>query len=248
METAKIRTFGSLYLDGTVLQPGVLLDRSRKISLGNTVPGMELEWLDTGSRLIATSSICRSISWEQLNRIGYIFGHPVLVDGMSYLCRCLKVGVMHPKNHTEEVSNEWDDLLDRFGADDGAWHWDGEFFWGQESYEPDKMKMLRGGSTPRNPRSRGCCLMTTMADFGFRPVLEPLPPMSEMTDAPIGQRVKVYGPLGGIVDGVVASVDGYDLVLKEPSKIPPRSGWVVRRGKTATINHDAIQWMETIEL
>ena len=244
METAKIRTFGSLYLDGTALQPGIRLEQSRKISLGNTVPGMELEWVDTGSQLIAASSVCRSISWEQLNRIGYIFGHPVLVDGTSYLCRCLKVGTMNPKSPTEEAANEWDNLLARYGSDDGLWHWKGAFFWGQESYETE-MKMLRGGNTPRNC---GCCLMTTMADFGFRPVLEPLPPMPGMTDELIGQRVKVYGPLGGIVDGVVASVDGYDLVLKEPSKIPPRSGWVFRRGKTATINRGAIQWMETIEL
>ena len=62
---AKIIKLGSICFDGNQTVPGSELFE-QQFSIEDTCPGMELQWVDDGTKIIS--------------------------DGKSYLCRCLKVG------------------------------------------------------------------------------------------------------------------------------------------------------------
>lgn len=123
MEIIKV---GSLYSDGEVVQPGSACPGRVSIGLGNTVPGMELQWVKDGDRLIADRCVCVDISWNKLDQQGYIFGRTVMIDGNPYRCRSLKM------ESSEPSSNEWFDLLDKYGDAIELWNWNIRSF-GQET-------------------------------------------------------------------------------------------------------------------
>ena len=106
---------GSIYFDGNPVAPGSALD-GQQFSIGDTRPGKELQWVQDGRLLVADRCICVNISWDNLNKMGFVFGTLVVVDNNSYLCRCLKVGSW------VGAPNEWDTLLDKYGEDNALWH------------------------------------------------------------------------------------------------------------------------------
>ena len=87
-----IAKFGSLYLDGKAAEPMSGCEGITDISLGDTVFGDELSWVQDGDRLIADRCVCSIVSWDHLNEIGYICGRPAKIDGKPYRCRCLTGG------------------------------------------------------------------------------------------------------------------------------------------------------------
>ena len=97
------RKFGSFYIGGKVSEPHVdcQLSQVTAISLGDTVPGKELKWVESEGFWVADTEVCLNISWQQLNYIGYIFGHPVKIDGRLFLCRSPKISRKpgKPKEH-----------------------------------------------------------------------------------------------------------------------------------------------------
>lgn len=123
MKTAR---FGSLYLDGEAAEPMSECEGIVDIALGDTVPGNELLWIQDEDHFITDRCVCSIVSWDQLNKSGYIYGRPVKIDGKPYLCRCLKGGAQRYD------PNEWDDLGDKYGADDDLWHGNLQYFWCQE--------------------------------------------------------------------------------------------------------------------
>lgn len=122
----KIAGFGSLYLDGEAAEPMSECEGIVDIALGDTVPGNELLWIQDEDHFIADRCVCSIVSWDQLNKSGYIYGRPVKIDGKHYLCRCLKGGAQRYD------PNEWDDLGDKYGTDDDLWHGNLQYFWCQE--------------------------------------------------------------------------------------------------------------------
>lgn len=119
----EIKTIGSMYQGGVPLRPGADGKGHTDIRLGSTVYGRELQWVDTGTMLVANRCVCTGVSWDTLNHKGYIFGQPVYLDGQLYWCRSLKVG------SREGEPNEWDALMDLNESED-LWHCGGRFFWG----------------------------------------------------------------------------------------------------------------------
>ena len=88
---AEIVNLGSLYLNGQPIDLGVEYN-GEVLSFGNTIPGKTIPFVKWGKLLVASQCVCINIRWDELNKAGYIFGRPVKIDGVPYLCRSLKVG------------------------------------------------------------------------------------------------------------------------------------------------------------
>jgi len=210
---------GSLYFNGRPVAVGSEY-KNQGLSFGNTDPVNPITWIKSSNGLlVADHTACTDISWEQLDKMDFIFGRPIKIDGAPYLCRSLKVGA------EKGVPNEWDDLLDEFGEEDTTWHWGKAFFWGQESTsELMAYRAIRGYHSARNWRN-------TLASYryvyvGFRPVLEPLSPELLISDDLVGTKLQIWGPTGP-VSGILGDFTDYDLVLKDSDPTTQITGWGV---------------------
>lgn len=208
---------GSVYFYNKAVDPGFVADGDSIICLGDTVAGKEMQWIQTGSMLVADRCASFGMRWNTLDEKGYIFGTAIQIDGLPYLCRSLRVGAR------KSDSNEWDALLDQFGEDTRRWHWKNAFFFGQESLPGNpKFCIIRGRNDARfwynwnksdyNP------------EVGFRPVLEPI--ITELTDIAVGSNIKVVGPHGDFVEGAFAGFDDYDLTLTVGTMLSGKSDWI----------------------
>ena len=234
---AEIVNLGSLYLNGQPKDLEVKYN-GEVLSFGNTDSERAIPFVKWGELLVASQCVCTNISWDELNKAGYIFGCPVKIDGTFYLCRSLEVG------EEKGVPNEWDSILDDLGEDDSLWHWGSGYFWGQETARHHAShRAVRGYLSAR------CWnYYTTVyrgALVGFRPVLEPLPPEPLISDALIRADLKVYGSDTAIIGQLVEYTD-YDLVMAPNTKLclPRKCQWVRRDGKRIIIDRAAIVWMK----
>ena len=123
---AEIIKLGCLRFNGKPVSPGVRYNMET-ISFGDTDPEKAISFVKWKNLLVADRCIFTSISWNDLNHSGLIFGRPVKIDGDPYICRSLRVG------KEEGSSNEWDAILDDLEESDDLWHWDYIYFWGQEN-------------------------------------------------------------------------------------------------------------------
>jgi len=211
------------------------------LSFGDTDPLKAIPFVKWGKLLVASQCVCTNISWDELNKAGYIFGWPVKIDGAPYLCRSLKAG------EERDVPNEWDSILDDLGEDDGLWHWSDGYFWGQEtSRRFASYRAVRGYSSAR--RWSLSYAADRRVNVGFRPVLEPLAPASLISGALIGATLKLYGPSKAF-SGRLEEFSDYDLVI-EPSAqqlIPADCKWVSRDGSRIIIDRSAITWIQEVD-
>ena len=208
------------------------------LSFGDTDPLKAIPFVKWGKLLVASQCVCTNISWDELNKAGYIFGWPVKIDGAPYLCRSLKAG------EERDVPNEWDSILDDLGEDDGLWHWSDGYFWGQEtSRRFASSRAVRGWSSARYWNYDSATYRYVYV--GFRPVLEPLAPEPLVSDTLIGANLKVYGPDTAIIGQLVEYTD-YDLVIElsaqQPS--PMERKWAGKDGKHIIIDRSAIVWVQ----
>ena len=237
---ATIRKLGSIYHEGAVANPGfTCYTPEPKIFFGDTVPGKELRWVEAGKLLVADRCACTNISWNNLDRLGFVTGWPVRIDGKSYLCRCLHVGV------DREEPSEWDELLDEFGIEDSLWHWQDQSFWGQETHSAQReLRILRGYCSAR---SRG----DNYADdrlpmIGFRPVLEPLSSIPDDLGPLAGKEVCIYGPVRTRFTANLMSADEYDIIMEEKCGLPIDCNWVIRERGMMLVRRDAITWLKAV--
>ena len=237
---AEIVNLGSLYLNGQPKDLGFEYN-GEVLSFGDTDPVKAIPFVKWGELLVASQCVCINISWDELNKAGYIFGHPVKIDGTPYLCRSLKVG------EEEDVPNEWDAILDDLGEDDGLWHWSKQFFWGQEtSRHLTSYRVVRGYHSARYGGYGDASGRIVIV--GFRPALEPLPPEPMISGALIGARLKVYGPDADIA-GELVEVTDYDLVMAPNAglHLSRKCQWARRDGKRIIIDRTAVTWVKEEE-
>lgn len=246
------RKFGSIYLNDEMVLPGAVYIKTPEITFGDTGPdNMSLSWVyGINGNFVATNCALINISWNNLNRQGYVSGRPVFIDGKGYLCRCLWVG------QAEGENNEWDDLLDRYGDDPAFWGDSYCRFWGQElvGRGHSKKAVLRGGNSTRD-RIQAAALNRNIGDgkdyktYCFRPVLEPLRAAPTLDDDLVGVGLEVYGPSGTAIKGTLTGFDDYDLTIAAPHGLTRQTqNWVVRKRKSAIVSRDSIVWMRTIPL
>lgn len=134
-------------------------------------------WLKFARRdrilFVAKKAIRHSISWDTINAAGAVYGQAVItINGIRYAVRLLS-------------SAEWDDLIVKVHQDVGPW-WDytdadllvasgdGRASW--TSTPSGSGRVCRGYYSVSS--SYNSSPSSTDADFGFRPVLEPLLPWS----------------------------------------------------------------------
>lgn len=221
--------FGSIYLDGVVQERGFVCDESTNITIGDTVHRKGLEWVVAGNRLVADRCACCGINWTQINRAGYNVGSPVFIDGKPYECRSL--GLFPSLGQT---ISEWDALLDEFGEDNLTWHWKEKYFWGGEI-------SLCGVESARF-RAQGFKSSDRALSIGFRPVLEPLLPVSTDLSGREGMKIRLHGEGKIIIEGTLVSADDYDIVV-EGVKIG-RCDWAVINGKGIVADRSKVLWIK----
>ena len=237
---AEIIKLGCLQLNRQPKRLGVKYN-GEVLSFGDTDPLKAIPFVKWGKLLVASQCVCTNISWDELNKAGYIFGWPVKIDGAPYLCRSLKAG------EERDVPNEWDSILDDLGEDDGLWHWKKQYSWGQETPKRRASnRAVRGYSSARYWHD-GLAAYRSV-DVGFRPALEPLPPAPPISDSLIGATLKLYGPSKAF-SGRLEEFSDYDLVI-EPSAqqlIPADCKWVSRDGSRIIIDRSAITWIQEVD-
>ena len=223
----KIVTMGSLYLNSEPLPLGYRLKGEANLALGNTVPGKAIQWIKVGDLLVADRCICTGVSWDDLNKLGYIFGNPVVIDGVPYNCRSLRLW---------GEPNEWDAIFPQCGV----WHLEDTQFWGDGSVGDEYCATCSGRSTsalgvlPHEYRGQ---------DAGFRPVL------SKLADGPtdpaslVGWQVFVYGPRGAVVSGKLLRCDEYDFVLDGSTIISEDCRWAVCTEEGVVVDRNSVIWM-----
>jgi len=200
----EIIQLGSMYFDETPFSIGSEYTGGN-LAIGNTVKGKEISWVNVNGLFVADHAICVDISWDDLNKQGFIFGKEVSIDGAPYFCRSLKVG------NDENIPNEWDDVLDASCEDNSLWHWEKVFFWGQETSKRNEAGRARRGYYP----ARGWSYDSASSRFvfcGFRPVLEPLVSDSLISESLVGTTINAYGS-GGTISGVLSGFTDYDIFL-----------------------------------
>lgn len=176
--------FNALYL-GNKIQPipkqpvkdGFIpsYDGGTVISIGPAGEGKSITWIkpDGLNLLIADRVLLVKVSWEDLNKNGFVRGKPILTNGQYFRCRLLQVG------ENSDVPNEWDRTLDETSEDDALWHWNHMYFFGAELLKDDVSRCAIRGY--HSACQCGYVLAANRyVDVGFRPALEPL-----LSDAPI---------------------------------------------------------------
>lgn len=234
---AEIVKLGTLYFNGVPQNVGIEYSGGA-ISLGNTVPDQEISWVKLKSGLlIANRCVCDYISWKQLHEEGFVFGTPVTIDGKTYLCRCLKVGV------EKGEPNEWDAALDETGEDMMLWHWAEDSFWGQETEETEpSSRAVRGYTSAR--RRYHFAATYRYAGLGFRPVLEPLNPNSSLSGSLVGSVIEIYGPGGVSVKGSLLDFNDYDIVLRTNYPVFVDCPWLTKDGGNIIVSRENIAWLK----
>ena len=157
------------------------------------------------SLFVADYAVTHTISWDNLNTAGLIFGKTYAADSVEYTLRAPSVGSDEIESGEFErgnpQSNEWDKILDKYDGYIKNWSW--EYSWGQDNLnDPEVFRALRGnlsvrfydGTTATNSDN---------SRLGFRPVLEVLNPDTLGTDGLKAVTLDLGGgKLGGSPDTI----------------------------------------------
>ncbi len=182
------------------------------------------------SLFIANYNVTHTVSWNDLNTAGLLFGKDYAGGGVNYTLRAPSAGLHY--SYDQNVggtprNNEWDVILDKAkqGNNDNTngyvKNWQDIYSWGQDksSASPPSGRSLRGYKSSRHWYTESA----TRADatLGFRPVLE-LP-----TDLAADSLKAVTLALGGGKLG--DSSEDIQIIVKNGSKFTaPASGGLTR--------------------
>ena len=135
------------------------------------------------SLFIADYAVTHTVSWDDLNTAGLIFGKNYASGGVDYTLRAPSVGSGNTGSGDSErgtpQSNEWDAVLDKNSG--YIKNWNGIYSWGQDTTRySSSYRAFRGYNSARywfdNLATR------SFLDVGFRPVLEILNPDTLSSD------------------------------------------------------------------
>ena len=129
------------------------------------------------SLFVADYTVTHTISWNDLNTAGLIFGKDYVAGGVGYTLRAPSVGSGHTGSGDIErgtpQSNEWDAVLDKNSG--YIKNWNGIYSWGQDTTRKNSSNRAVRGYTS----ARFWLYITATSSYpsvGFRPVLEVLNP------------------------------------------------------------------------
>ena len=130
------------------------------------------------SLFVADYAVTHTISWDNLNTAGLIFGKTYAADSVEYTLRAPSVGSDEIESGESErgtpQSNEWDKILDKYDGYIKNWSW--KYSLGQDNLNDSEVfRALRGNFSVRF-YSGTSATNSNDSTLGFRPVLEVLNP------------------------------------------------------------------------
>ena len=176
------------------------------------------------SLFVADYNVTHTVSWDDLNTAGLIFGKDYAAGGVDYTLRAPSVG--SGRTYSGESlrgtpqSNEWDRVLDK---DEGyIKNWSKMYSWGQDTSNHQSGTVAVCGNSL--VRYRNVITPTNSYPIvGFRPVLEVLNPGTLGSE---GLKVVTLDLGGGKLGG---SSDAIHIIVKNGSKFTaPASGGLTR--------------------
>ena len=238
----EIVKFGTLHYGGYPAPPNApytsYLDG---ITIGDSMPKKEISWVKVGTLFVSTKVIALGVNWDDLYRIGLIYGRPITIDGKPYLCRSPSVGKLN------EDSSEWADIVDSCNNEEKCTVLSPErWFWGQEKAPSFKDAHIICGYSSLKMKSYADDDTQTW-DCGFRPVLEPMDSDFDscVSDSLIGKTLSMCG-LRGRITGTLKETSDYDLRLSRRSVsglLEDLSGWASLHGDDIVVTRDQIRFM-----
>ena len=176
------------------------------------------------SLFIADYAVTHTVSWDDLNTAGLIFGKDYATGGVNYTLRAPSVGSSYTGSGDSErgtpKSNEWDRILDK---DSGyIKNWNGIFSWGQDTTRYNSsLRAIRGYDSGRRWNDDDATDFLPLVSF--RPVLEILNPDTLSSD---GLKVVTLDLGGGTLGG--SSEDIQIIVKSSESFAAPASDGMTR--------------------
>ena len=164
------------------------------------------------SLFIADYAVTHTVSWDNLNTAGLIFGKDYAAGGVDYTLRAPSVGSSYTGSGDSECgtpkSNEWDKILDK---DDGyIKNWREMLSCGQDTTIRISASFRAVRGWKRSARF-WTSYNTSYSTFGFRPVLEVLNPDTLGSD---GLKVVTLDLGGGTLGN---SSDAIQIIVKNGS-------------------------------
>ncbi len=183
------------------------------------------------SLFIADYAVTHTVSWDDLNTAGLIFGKDYATGGVNYTLRAPSVGSDNRGSGDSErgtpQSNEWDRILDK---DSGyIKNWNGIYSWGQDTTRYNSsLRAIRGYDSGRRWNDDDATDFLPLVSF--RPVLEILNPDTLSSD---GLKV-VTLDLGGGTHG--GSSEDIQIIVKNGSEFtaPASDGMTRPDGNTGS--------------
>ena len=176
------------------------------------------------SLFIADYAVTHTVSWDDLNTAGLIFGKDYATGGVNYTLRAPSVGSDNRGSGDSErgtpQSNEWDRILDK---DSGyIKNWNGIYSWGQDTTRYNSsLRAIRGYDSGRRWNDDDATDFLPLVSF--RPVLEILNPDTLSFD---GLKVVTLDLGGGTLGG--SSEDIQIIVKSSESFAAPASDGMTR--------------------
>ena len=183
------------------------------------------------SLFIADYAVTHTVSWDDLNTAGLIFGKNYASGGVDYTLRTPSVGSdctgLDDSQRGVPQSNEWDRILNK----DSSYikNWNGIYSWGQDTTRYNSsLRAVRGYDSGR--RWNDDDATDSLPLVGFRPVLEVLNPDTLGSD---GLKVVTLDLGGGTLGG---SSDAIQIIVKNGSDFtaPASDGMTRPDGNTGS--------------
>lgn len=205
----EIVKFGSFYADNIAQHSGVEIEGNHVLSLGDTVPGMEIQWVHEGKMFVADRCACLNVTRDELVKPGgpVETGRKVVsIDGKPYLSRF--------------VGNLWEPLV-AAAAESGLpsmqvpdfWRCENEGFWTDtiSAKSNSHVAAVIGLGEPSSIVFLDSGLLRH--DVGYRPVLEALP------EIPLDSKLKrkfihIHCKGGYLLTGWFQEATDYDITIK----------------------------------
>ena len=194
------------------------------------------------SLFVADYAVTHTVSWDDLNTKGLIFGKNYASGGVDYTMRAPSAGSQSNNNNGKDdsstrgipKSNEWDAILDKANQD---WkdntsgyikNWSRKYSFGQDNHADASIRAVRGHDSARYWRSYYASY--SLLFVGFRPVLEILNADTLDSD---GLKVVTLDLNGGKLGG---SSDAIHIIVKTGSKFtaPASNGLTRPAGNTGS--------------
>ena len=176
------------------------------------------------SLFIADYAVTHTVSWDDLNTAGLIFGKNYASGGVDYTLRTPSVGSdctgLDDSQRGVPQSNEWDRILNK----DSSYikNWNGIYSWGQDTTRYNSsLRAVRGYDSGR--RWNDDDATDSLPLVGFRPVLEVLNPDTLSSD---GLKAVTLDLGGGTLGG--SSEDIQIIVKSSESFAAPASDGMTR--------------------